>query len=102
MQGQEGAGPWSGRRCPGNRAGPPRRPHGSPTPLRACDVLAQFHQYHGLAHETGWTSGLHGWVAPGVYPELRIKADSVREAVIEHLYVRDDGPTCVDVEPDPR
>jgi len=45
---------------------------------------------------------LHGWVAPGVYPELRIKADSVREAVIEHLYVRDDGPTCVDVEPDPR
>jgi hypothetical protein len=79
-----------------HRAGAPDEP------LKVRDSWAQFHQYHGLAHEGGWTSELRGWVAPGVYPALRITARDYRERVIEGLRVRDDGPTFVDVELEPQ
>jgi hypothetical protein len=70
--------------------------------LKVRDSWAQFHQYHGLAHEGGWTSELRGWVAPGVYPALRITARDYRERVIEGLRVRDDKATFVDVELEPQ
>jgi hypothetical protein len=71
-------------------------------PLKVRDSSATFHQYHGLAHEGGWTSELRGWVAPGEYPALKITARGYRERVIEGLRVRDDGPTFVDVELEPQ
>lgn len=79
-----------------HRAGAPDEP------LKVRDSSATFHQYHGLAHERGWTSELRGWVAPGVYPALRITARDYRERVIQGLRVRDDGPTLVDVELEPQ
>jgi hypothetical protein len=76
-------------------------PSGAPTePLTVgggC-VVAVGH----VARENGLASELRGWTRPGFYPTLRVGAQGFRERVIEGVTVRDDGPTYLDVELEPR
>jgi hypothetical protein len=76
-------------------------PKGAPSePLtvgQGC-VLAVGH----VAREDGLASELRGWTRPGLYPTLKVGAQGFRERVIENVTVRDDGPTYLDVELEPR
>jgi hypothetical protein len=69
-------------------------------PLVARFINVHWHQYSG-GWEDGPTSELRWWVPPGLY-RLTIKAKGFRERILKKIHVRDDGPTFLDVELEPR
>jgi hypothetical protein len=70
-------------------------------PLVARFIHVVWHEYSGVGIE-GPNSELRDWVPPGLYPTLTIKAKGFRERVLKNVHVRDDGPTFLDVELEPR
>lgn len=77
-------------------------PKGAPgLPLTVDYATFGEHEYHGAALD-GPLSEYHWWTCPGFYPSLRVTAKGFRERLIENVDVRDDGPTFLDVELEPR
>jgi hypothetical protein len=77
-------------------------PKGAPDqPLTVSYACFGEHECCGMARN-GPLSGMRWWARPGFYPSLGVSATGFRERVIEDVTVKDDGPTFLDVELEPR
>jgi hypothetical protein len=73
--------------------------------VRGGWVVAQPAPSEGASHialGNDLTCEMRGWTAPHLYPSLTVGARGCRERVLENVRVRDDGPTFLDVELEPR